>query len=333
MASFAIDVRSQHSDFQNNEFVNIHCILGKQERIRIKFSNFPGGRAICRMAHISFPGKSSERRGCLIIETNELQDERETLRNPRFVYVESSCMAEWRDDRLADNERYSSVCILKWRVVGHVPSLRPKQVRLQLTDLPLVVGSNDCDCTKPAVIDEDENEDDDGDNENEDDESDCSGDDDEEDVSEQDDEEDDESDNDDEVRLVPETIRLVGSNFEPRYQVALDKIRDKMSHHETIHIQVKNEPENPMDTNALKVEAELSPACWTIIGYVPKAKIPKVTSALKYGELVSCKLKGPPFFQLHPVRSGLAAVVILLKKHAWMHNDNRNTYNSDLSYI
>ena len=96
-------------------------------------------------------------------------------------------------------------------------------------------------------------------------------------------------DDDDQERVVPEIIQVVGSMFEDRYQRALTEMRRIVQEKgATVTVRVVHKPNNPCDKNALKFEAKLS-GSWSIFGYVPKKKIPKVWSAMKHNELVISK--------------------------------------------
>ena len=72
--------------------------------------------------------------------------------------------------------------------------------------------------------------------------------------------------------LYAETVRVVGSTRELWYQICLEDIQEKMNtHDETFPFQLDYDPDNPMDANAIVVQA-LHNSTWTTSGTIPRQK-------------------------------------------------------------
>ena len=115
--------------------------------------------------------------------------------------------------------------------------------------------------------------------------------DDDDDGSDYDDDDEEESDDgggdDDDVIYFSEVFEVVGSCHEKRYQDALAEVQHSMSSNDTVPVRAEYDSTNSQDFNAIKVEGYLGDE-WQILGYVKKQKIPKLTSAMRQGELTDC---------------------------------------------
>ena len=87
-----------------------------------------------------------------------------------------------------------------------------------------------------------------------------------------------------------DTFAVKGSFWEGRYQESLIKCVERKAKGENVGVRASFEPDNLRDKNAIKFEV-LYFAAWHVIGYCGVEKIPKLTKALRRGELLSCKLK------------------------------------------
>ena len=163
--------------------------------------------------------------------------------------------------------------------------------------------------------------------------------DDDDDGSDYDDDDEEESDDgggdDDDVIYFSEVFEVVGSCHEKRYQDALAEVQHSMSSNDTVPVRAEYDSTNSQDFNAIKVEGYLGDE-WQILGYVKKQKIPKLTSAMRQGELTDCRFAKRPAYKLNAYNSGkngLTCELIITKRFRWDRNDKHYSYNQDLSHL
>ena len=122
-----------------------------------------------------------------------------------------------------------------------------------------------------------------------------------------------------------------GSYWEGRYQEALLKCMELKAEEENVEVRTCFEPDNLRDRNAIKFEV-LYYAAWHVIGYCSVDKIPKLTKAIRRGEIISCKLKYVRRKWIPKIRVYQRyAAVSITKRDRWDRNDPNNKYNSELN--
>ena len=100
---------------------------------------------------------------------------------------------------------------------------------------------------------------------------------------------------------------------------------------ENVGVRACFETDNLRDKNAIKFEV-LYFAVWHVIGYCSVEKIPKLTKALRTGELSSCKLKYVKRKWIQPINAfRYYAAVSVTKEGQCDRNDPKNKYNSVLT--
>ena len=100
----------------------------------------------------------------------------------------------------------------------------------------------------------------------------------------------DDEDNNSEKEYFTEEFAVKGSFWEGRYQESLIKCEERKANEEDVGVRTCFETDNLRDRNAIKFEV-LYFAAWHVIGYCGVEKIPKLTKAIRRGEIISCKLK------------------------------------------
>lgn len=133
------------------------------------------------------------------------------------------------------------------------------------------------------------------------------------------------------VPLFTEYVGLRGSSFHADCQSTLKKCREILCAKGEVALRVKTEPENIRDSNAIIVEAQLN-SQWDRIGYIPKEKVPKFTSAMRNNELQDVKFKNIKcqYIMIDSPKWTYIASVIVTKTGRWLANDGRYKYNDKL---
>ena len=136
---------------------------------------------------------------------------------------------------------------------------------------------------------------------------------------------------DDAKEYFTDTFAVKGSFWEGRYQESLIKCVERKAKGENIGVRACFETKNLRDKNAIKFEV-LYFAAWHVIGYCSVEKIPKLTKAIRRGELLSCKLKYVKRKWVQPISAfRYYAAVSITKQGQWDRNDPKNKYNSVLT--
>ena len=128
-----------------------------------------------------------------------------------------------------------------------------------------------------------------------------------------------------------DTFAVKGSFWEGRYQESLIKCLERKAKGEIVGVRACFETDNLRDKNAIKFEVlYFNP--WHVIGYCSVEKIPKLTIAIRRGELSSCKLKYVKRKWIQPINAfRYYAAVCVTKEGQWDRNDPKNKYNSVLT--
>ena len=249
-----------------------------------------------------------------------------------------------------DEEEYSITCIWEWEQVTNVPT--PPSASISFVGMPQIEqGTINCRGCKCLVVDNsdegevensgdsegDNSRDSEGDRDDHEGEGDNHGDSESESDGGNSGDGDDTArseDSDDDTPQFPETVKVVGSPFETRYQEALAIVEEAYAKgEEPPEVRVELEPDNCQDTNAIKVECKIAND-WRIIGYIPKHKIPKFTLCLRRKELVSVKFLKRPQMELHPYyTAGLTFSIVAVKVGRWYKDVTNYTYRCDLSNL
>tara|TARA_B110000881_G_C18439185_1_gene444988 strand:+ start:155 stop:718 length:564 start_codon:yes stop_codon:yes gene_type:complete len=143
------------------------------------------------------------------------------------------------------------------------------------------------------------------------------------------DEESGDRESDDDEPLYPLSIKLKGSTMEPRYQRTLTDVDAGMDQGQQFDIQVEFEPTNPVDRNAFQVLINTDRHNWERIGYIPRSSVPRMMSAHRQNEIVSCTLLRLVYC-VHPIQNGLFPVICILKRNQWLRADYNYIYNQQL---
>ncbi|XP_072017345.1 uncharacterized protein [Amphiura filiformis] len=331
MATLATDHQYVANDLKHTKFVYIHCVEDGQ--ILIRMTNFPAIVARVRLCHISFPNMPIIR-SAVIADT--WGDGHVNFPVPKLLELKSSCEVEWAGD---SGQQFQGVCVWRWDEMGDFPAgVQAKSCSGSSLGLLQPVKDGDCQycCdSKETVV----NSSDDSSNDSSNDSSVAEA---EEEEEEEDDdvetttkEEDDDSDDDideqeldstgtsesenehevedeDEEKLFPFVVKLRGSTMEERYQVVLNEVEVKLDDNIPVPVRILAEPDNPVDVNAYRVDAQIDNQ-WKIIGYIPRQMIRKFKSAMDRSEIISSKLLRVVFLY-HPVRNGLFPIIVVLKK-------------------
>jgi len=136
----------------------------------------------------------------------------------------------------------------------------------------------------------------------------------------------------DEVEYFSESFSVKGSFWATKYQDALKKAVELKSKETNVPVRASFETSNLTDKNAITFEV-FDGAVWLVIGYCGVEKIPKLTKAIKRGEIISykvCFIKRQWIPKVRDFR--LYAAVTITKKGRWDKNDSNNKYNSDLCF-
>ena len=133
-----------------------------------------------------------------------------------------------------------------------------------------------------------------------------------------------------EIVMYSQYFAIKGAAWEDRYQDSLRLCSSKLLHKEEVRVRAEPEPGNIRDKNAIKFEAFLDGE-WHILGYCALAKIPKLKSALRNGEITNMTITNLRRNWIHQVKDfRFSGGVNIVKKGIWEKDDTRNTYNSNL---
>ena len=136
---------------------------------------------------------------------------------------------------------------------------------------------------------------------------------------------------DDDTEYFTQIFAVKGWYWEGRYQEALLKCMELKAAEENVEVRTCFETDNLRDRNAIKFEV-LYYAAWHVIGYCGVDKIPKLTKAIRRGEIISFKLKYVRRKWIPKIRAYQHyAAVGITKRGRWNRNDPNNKYNSDLT--
>ena len=92
------------------------------------------------------------------------------------------------------------------------------------------------------------------------------------------------------VPMFTEYVALRDSSFHEDCQSTLKKCRELLCAKRAVELRVLPEPNNIRDCNALIIQAKVENQ-WDRIGYIPKEKVPKFTSAIRNNELKDVKFR------------------------------------------
>ncbi|XP_078618100.1 uncharacterized protein LOC144885839 [Branchiostoma floridae x Branchiostoma japonicum] len=326
MSALEIDRGVVAPDFSSCNIVSLYCV---EKSLYLTWDSIDIVSVNLRYCHISLATSMRQRHWALIADRQQWGDGHQKFPAPKLLRVTSSCVVKWFDE---DGEFSSAPCIWEWEGITNIPPNIPTGNLTSIT-MPEMQRGNCSHCCpagtttpssaappqpstssaatpqpstssadpQPPAVDSPDNSDD-GDEED--------------------------------VILEAQIITLKGSDMEKRYQVVLEEVnRQMLNLHRTVSVRLEHEPDNIADRNAIKIDAEVD-GLWKIIGYVPVAKIPKVTSALRKREIVSVKLASAPRYQFFPSgKHGYGVSIVVVKKGKWLADNHHNVYNSDLSYI
>ncbi|XP_066278597.1 uncharacterized protein [Branchiostoma lanceolatum] len=323
MAALEVDRTCVASVFEACDLVYVHCIF--EETFKLNWDAFKIVNVNLRPSHVSLVTSMGVRRQAFVAD-RQWGTGFKTFPAPKLIRVTSSCEMEIRQEG-TDDMHATAVCIWEWEDITNVP-LSGASRSLSATPAPEnmpVLDAGDCPYCCPAFNAQASTSS----------------------VDPQQpstssvfpqkptaDSQEDSSDEDEDVICNAHIIKLKGSNMEPRYQVVLTEIQKQMLERRiTVPVRLEFEMENPVDSNAIKIDAQVD-GIWKVIGYIPIEKVPKVTSALRKTEIVSVKLASIPKYEFNPNgRHGFGVSIVIVKKGKWPADDRHNKYNSNLSYI
>jgi hypothetical protein len=125
-----------------------------------------------------------------------------------------------------------------------------------------------------------------------------------------------------------ECFKIVGSNWEQRYQDALNKCYELLVKKEKIEVRAKEEPENICDKNAIKFEVFHS-GQWHIMGYCGVKKIPKLKRTIHIQSVINLEIFNLRRRWIPQIREyRFTAGVNIVKVGRWERDDLNNKYNS-----
>lgn len=131
--------------------------------------------------------------------------------------------------------------------------------------------------------------------------------------------------------LYTEYVALRGSSFHEDCQATLKKCRELLGAKKTIDLRVLPEPDNVRDCNALLIQAKVD-CQWDRIGYIPREKVRKFTSAIRHNELRDVKFKNircQYVMSDNPTWTFMASV-LAIKTGKWLPNDGKYRYNDSI---
>ena len=142
---------------------------------------------------------------------------------------------------------------------------------------------------------------------------------------------DEERETDESTLLFTEYVALRGSSFREDCQATLKKCRQILSAKMEVELRLQNEPDNIRDCNAIIVQAKVN-SQWDRIGYIPKEKVPKFTSAIRNNEFRLMKFKNIKcqFIMTDYPKWTYLASVLVTKTGKWLPNDGLYKYNDNL---
>ena len=130
--------------------------------------------------------------------------------------------------------------------------------------------------------------------------------------------------------LYCQTFAGRGSYWEEKYQRVLIECRRMLGNNEDVVVRLVFEPENRQDRNAIRFDAYVD-GSWHPLGYAGLRKIPKLTKAIKMGEIRSISLarvKGQYVQQQNKMM--MTGYFSIVKSSLWLKDYDGNTYNAVL---
>ena len=140
------------------------------------------------------------------------------------------------------------------------------------------------------------------------------------DLEQNDEQEQDEEQEINEAEQFAELIFLKSTTFHGHFQEALHACKQLMLEGSTPEMSLTAEPVNKRDENAIVVKALLG-ICEPI-GYIPARKLPKVTDAMRKGEITSVTLNNDAHRYF--------AKILILKRNRWLPDSKTYEYNDPI---
>ena len=130
--------------------------------------------------------------------------------------------------------------------------------------------------------------------------------------------------------LFTSIVQIRGSTYDDIYQQNLKVVQSALRQNQDIEVNLLSEADNPKDKNAISVNVVIN-GKELKLGYVGLKKIPKVTAALKAGEIVQTTVKSVTSWYIRNLNCRkLKGSIIMCKKGNWLPDSDNNKYNSDL---
>jgi hypothetical protein len=132
-----------------------------------------------------------------------------------------------------------------------------------------------------------------------------------------------------EAEQYSELIFMKGSSFHDHFQDALRDCKLGLINKDPTQVRLLPEPTNKRDENAIVVQALLG--IWTPIGYIPAAKVPKVTDAIRKSEVTNVVLSNVIYSYVYGLRRHCYfASICVTKLNRWLPNNKNYQYNDNI---
>ncbi|XP_078605195.1 uncharacterized protein LOC144878465 [Branchiostoma floridae x Branchiostoma japonicum] len=126
-------------------------------------------------------------------------------------------------------------------------------------------------------------------------------------------------------------FRVAGCTWQTYYQDALDACSTLRQEGKEVETRAVFETDNLHDKNAIKFEVFVNDS-WQIVGHCPGPKIPKLTRAMKKGDVTDITLNRLRLEYCPPAQKNLyKAYVKIVKKGSWEKDSVNYKYNSVIS--
>jgi hypothetical protein len=132
-----------------------------------------------------------------------------------------------------------------------------------------------------------------------------------------------------EAEQFAELIFMKGTTFHGHFQEALHACKQLMLEGNTPEVSLTAEPVNKHDENAIVVKALLGKC--KPIGYIPARKLPKVTDAMRKGEITSVTLNNVIYKYIYAAKGHrYFAKILILKRNRWLPDSKTYEYNDPI---
>ncbi len=132
-----------------------------------------------------------------------------------------------------------------------------------------------------------------------------------------------------EAEQFAELIFMKGTTFHGHFQEALHACKQLMLEGNTPEVSLTAEPVNKRDENAIVVKALLGKC--KPIGYIPARKLPKVTDAMRKGEITSVTLNNVIYKYIYAAKGHrYFAKILILKRNRWLPDSKTYEYNDPI---